>query len=78
MFAAAFRGQFWVEARSRVMRLPEISTTLFETFVQGLYHKRLFSDTRDLEQELRLEFGALASREGDHQYKGFLAKSPET
>ncbi|THW30522.1 hypothetical protein D6D23_00112 [Aureobasidium pullulans] len=46
--------------------------------VQGLYHKRLFSDNRDLEHELSSKFGALASREGDHQYKGFLAKSPET
>ncbi|THW80202.1 hypothetical protein D6D19_00651 [Aureobasidium pullulans] len=60
------------------MRLPETSTTLFEIFVQGLYHKRLFSDNRDLEHELSSKFGALASREGDHQYKGFLAKSPET
>ncbi|THY72903.1 hypothetical protein D6C87_04690 [Aureobasidium pullulans] len=77
VFAAAFRGQFWVEARTRMMRLPETSTT-FEIFVQGLYHKRLFSDNRELDQELRLKFGALASREGDHQYKGFLAKSPET
>ena len=78
MFAAAFRGQFWVEARSRVMRLPETSTTLFEILVRGLYHKRLFSANRELEQELRLKFDALASREGDHQYRGFLAKSPET
>ncbi|TIA22659.1 hypothetical protein D6C80_01113 [Aureobasidium pullulans] len=58
-----FRGQFWVEARRRKL---------------GLYHKKLFSDNRGLEQELRLKFGALASREGDHQYKGFLAKRPET
>ncbi|TIA03137.1 hypothetical protein D6C82_02096 [Aureobasidium pullulans] len=65
MFAAASRGQFWAEARTRVMRLPETSTTLFEIFVQGLYHKRLFSANRELEQELRLKFGALASREGD-------------
>ncbi|THV97222.1 hypothetical protein D6D27_02230 [Aureobasidium pullulans] len=77
MFSAAFREQFWAKARTRVMRLPETSTTLFEIFVQGLYHKRFFSDNRELEQELRLKFGALASREGDHQYKGFLAKSPE-
>ncbi|OBW66606.1 MAG: Trehalase [Aureobasidium pullulans] len=77
VFAAAFRGQFWVEARTRMMRLPETSTT-FEIFVQGLYHKRLFSDNRDLEHELSSKFGALASREGDHQYRGFLTRSPET
>ncbi|THY28524.1 hypothetical protein D6D01_03866 [Aureobasidium pullulans] len=73
-----FRGQFWVEARTRMMRLPETSTSLFEIFVQGLYYKRLISDNRELEQDFRLKFGALASREGDHQYKRFLAKSPET
>ncbi|THX42988.1 hypothetical protein D6D10_01528 [Aureobasidium pullulans] len=60
------------------MRLPDTSTTLSEIFVQGLYHKKLFSDNRGLEQKLHLKFGALANREGDHQYKGFMAKRPET
>lgn len=34
VFAAAFRGQFWVEARTRMMRLPETSTT-FEISSRG-------------------------------------------